>query len=73
MIFVTRRFHFSASHRLFKPGLSNEENEKIYGKCSNPNGHGHNYIIEVTVSGNPNPDVGYIMDLKLLKNIFKKN
>ena len=69
MVYITRKFHFSASHRLYKPGLTDEENARIFGDCSNPNGHGHNYIIEVTVSGNPNPDVGYIMDLKLLKNI----
>lgn len=71
MIFVTRKFHFSASHRLYKPGLSNEENERIYGKCSNPSGHGHNYVLEVTVAGEKDPDIGYVIDLKKLKELVE--
>ncbi len=69
MVYITKRFHFSASHRLFNPELSDEENEKIYGKCSNPNGHGHNYILEVTVQGKPAPRSGYVIDLTKLKEI----
>lgn len=73
MIYITKKFHFSASHRLFKPELSDEENEKVFGKCSNPNGHGHNYILEVTVAGEPDSSNGYVMDLSLLKKIVEEN
>lgn len=73
MIYVTRREVFSASHRIYNPNLSDEENLEIYGKCSNPNGHGHNYIIEVTVAGEINPVTGYLIDLKLLKKIIREN
>lgn len=69
MVYITRKFHFSASHRMFKPELSDEENFKLYGKCSNPSGHGHNYILEVTVAGKPEQGIGYVMDLKKLKAI----
>ncbi len=69
MVYITRKFHFSASHRMFKPGLSDEENFKLYGKCSNPSGHGHNYVLEVTVAGEPEDDTGYVMDLVRLKEI----
>jgi len=71
MVYITRKFHFSASHRMYKPELSDEENFKLYGKCSNPNGHGHNYILEVTVAGEPDPQIGYVMDLKKLKEIVE--
>lgn len=73
MLYVSRREVFSASHRLFDANLSDEENEIIFGKCSNPNGHGHNYTLEVTVCGDVNPSTGYLIDLKLLKKIIKKN
>lgn len=69
MIYITRKFHFSASHRLYKEGLTDEENEKIYGKCSNPNGHGHNYNLEITVAGKKDSFTGFVMDLKELKEI----
>lgn len=72
MLYLTRRETFSASHRLFRPELSDEENFQIFGKCSNPNGHGHNYILEVVVSGNVNPETGYVLDLKELKKIIHK-
>ncbi len=71
MVYITRKFHFSASHRMYKPELSDEENFELYGKCSNPNGHGHNYILEVTVAGEPDPQIGYVMDLKKLKEIVE--
>ncbi|MDP2039310.1 MAG: 6-carboxytetrahydropterin synthase [Ignavibacteria bacterium] len=70
MIFVTRREIFSASHRLFNPNLSEEENNLLFGKCNNPNGHGHNYTLEVTICGEVNPKTGYLIDLKLLKQII---
>lgn len=73
MIYVTRREIFSASHRIYNPELSDDENYRLYGKCSNPNGHGHNYVIEVTVSGEINPNTGYLIDLKELKKIIREN
>lgn len=73
MLYVTRRERFSAAHRLFKVGLTDEENYKIFGKCSNPNWHGHNYELEVVVSGNPDPETGFVIDLNLLKEIIRKN
>jgi len=72
MVYLTRRERFSAAHRLFNPELSDEENEKIYGPCSNPNWHGHNYILWVTIAGEVNPDTGYVVDLKQLSTIVKE-
>lgn len=71
MVFVTRKAHFNASHRLHNPEKSDEWNRKVFGKCNNPNWHGHNYIIEVTVAGEPDPDTGYVIDLGKLKNIIR--
>ena len=73
MVYVTRREIFSASHRLFNPNLSEEENNSLFGKCNNPNGHGHNYTLEVTICGEVNPKTGYLIDLKLLKQIIIDN
>lgn len=73
MILVTRREIFSSSHRLYNPKFSDEENEHLFGKCSNLNGHGHNYTLEVIVSGEVDPQTGYVIDLKLLKEIIKEN
>ncbi|PKL82339.1 MAG: 6-pyruvoyl tetrahydrobiopterin synthase [Ignavibacteriae bacterium HGW-Ignavibacteriae-3] len=73
MIRVTRREVFSSSHRLYNPSLSEEENNKVFGKCNNPNGHGHNYTLEVVVEGEVDPRTGYVIDLKLLKNIIREN
>jgi len=72
MVYITRREVFAASHRLFNPALSDEDNLKIYDKCSNLNGHGHNYTLEVVVVGEVNPQTGYLLDLKDLKKIIKK-
>lgn len=66
MIYVTRKAHFSAAHRLYNPTFSNERNDAIFDKCNNPRGHGHNYTIEVTVAGIPDPLTGYVIDLKKL-------
>lgn len=63
---------FSASHRLYNPKLSNEENFTLYDKCSNPNGHGHNYTLEVTVRGEIDIQSGYVIDMKKLKKIIKE-
>lgn len=72
IVYAYRRAHFSASHRLFDPFLSDEQNFQLFGGCSNPNGHGHNYYIEVCVAGEPNPKTGYVVDLKKVKNILQK-
>jgi 6-pyruvoyltetrahydropterin/6-carboxytetrahydropterin synthase len=66
---VTRSLHFNAAHRLFNPGWSDEENRRVFGACSNPNWHGHNYEIDVTLDGPVDPDTGYVMDLGELKRI----
>jgi len=72
LVYVSRRAVFSASHRLYNPQLSDAENELVYDKCSNKNGHGHNYVLEVTVAGEPNPKTGYVIDLKKLKAIIAR-
>ncbi|MBU2019198.1 MAG: 6-carboxytetrahydropterin synthase [Bacteroidetes bacterium] len=66
---VGRREHFNAAHRLFKKEWSDEKNLEIFGKCSNPNYHGHNYVIETWVEGPIDPTTGYVVDLKILKDI----
>lgn len=63
---LTRVYEFAASHRLQQDALSHDENLRLYGKCNNPNGHGHNYVIEVTVGGNPDPRTGFITDFEAL-------
>lgn len=70
MIYVTRKSGFSAAHRLFNPNFSNEKNEEVFDICNNYHGHGHNYVIEVTVAGDPDPETGYVIDLKILKKII---
>ena len=72
IVYLTRRETFAAAHRLFKPDLSDEENFQIFGKCSNPNWHGHNYTLEVTVAGGTNPETGFVLDIKKLKEIIKE-
>ncbi len=73
MVYITRRERFSAAHRLFNPDWGNEKNDKIYGGCSNPNWHGHNYELWITVKGEVNPEYGYLVDLKLLGNLIREN
>jgi 6-pyruvoyltetrahydropterin/6-carboxytetrahydropterin synthase len=70
MVYITRKEHFNSAHRLFRPEYSDEENLRVFGKCSNPLWHGHNYILKVTVKGEPNPGTGYVMDLKKLSQII---
>ena len=72
MVFVTRKAHFNAAHRLNNPEKSEEWNAKTFGKCNYPNWHGHNYVIEVTVAGNPDPDIGYVIDLGKLKKVMEE-
>ncbi|GCE18228.1 6-carboxytetrahydropterin synthase [Dictyobacter kobayashii] len=69
MVYLTRRVTFSAAHRLWSNHLTEEENYQIYDKCANPNGHGHNYILEVTVHGQPDPKTGMVMNLTDMKKI----
>jgi 6-pyruvoyltetrahydropterin/6-carboxytetrahydropterin synthase len=65
---VTRRLHFSAAHRLYRPDWSDDRNAEVFGDCANPDWHGHNYEIDVTVEGEVDPETGYVMDLKLLRD-----
>ncbi|NTW51932.1 MAG: 6-carboxytetrahydropterin synthase [Chlorobiaceae bacterium] len=71
-IYVTRKIEFNAAHRLFNPDLSDEENRKIYGKCGSEYGHGHNYLLEITLSGTIDRKTGYLFDLKELKTILEE-
>lgn len=73
MIYVSRREVFSSAHKLYNETLSAEENLALFGKCANANGHGHNYTLEVIVAGEVDPKTGYLIDLKLLKNIIREN
>ena len=72
MVYVKRRETFSAAHRLYNPSYSDEKNLEIFGKCSNPNWHGHNYVLEVTVAGETDPETGFVIDLKVLKSIINE-
>ena len=69
---VTRRLYFNAAHRVHNPVLSEEENDRLFGKCNNPNWHGHNYILEVSVRGPIDERTGYVLDLAVLKRIVEK-
>ncbi len=71
-VIVTRRERFSAAHRLHNPNWSAEQNQKVFGLCNNPSGHGHNYVLEVMVKGTPDPETGYVIDLKLLSDIIRE-
>ena len=71
MIYITRRERFNAAHKLFRPEWTNEENLEVFGKCSNPNWHGHNYELFVTVKGEINTETGFVIDLKVLKTIIQ--
>tara|TARA_R110002049_G_scaffold58910_1_gene159747 strand:+ start:1231 stop:1644 length:414 start_codon:yes stop_codon:yes gene_type:complete len=73
MIRITRRERFSAAHRLAKEEWSQEKNFEVFGKCSNPNWHGHNYILYVTVEGEVDEETGYVIDLSLLGKIVKEH
>jgi len=73
MVYVTRRQVFSASHRLHNSSLTDEENRKLFDKCNNPHGHGHNYTLEVVVAGEIDSITGYVIDLKELKKIIMEN
>lgn len=72
MLYITRKERFNAAHKLHKQEWSEEKNMEIFGKCSNPNWHGHNYDLFVTVKGNINPDTGFVIDLKFLSRLIKE-
>ena len=72
MVYLTRKAEFSASHHYHNPEFSAEENQRIFGKCNNPNGHGHNYTLEVTVKGAVDHKTGFVVDLKQLKEVMNR-
>ncbi|MCU1284497.1 MAG: 6-pyruvoyl tetrahydropterin synthase [Acidobacteriales bacterium] len=72
MIYLTRKAEFAASHYYHNPEFTPEENQRVFGKCSNLNGHGHNYTLEVTVKGEVNPQTGFVVDLKELKDVMNR-
>jgi len=71
MLYITRRETFNAAHRLFRADYDDKTNLEVFGKCSNPNWHGHNYTLLVTVSGEVNPETGFVLNLKALSNIIQ--
>ena len=72
MIFITRRERFNLAHRLFRPEYSDEKNLQVFGKCSSPNWHGHNYTLYVTIKGEVNPDTGFLINLKDLSSCIEQ-
>jgi 6-pyruvoyltetrahydropterin/6-carboxytetrahydropterin synthase len=72
MISVTRRETFSAAHRLFNPAFSDDKNQHVFGLCSNPHAHGHNYMMEVTLAGEPDAATGYVFDLGELSEVIRE-
>jgi 6-pyruvoyltetrahydropterin/6-carboxytetrahydropterin synthase len=73
MIYISRKEHFNAAHKLYNPNWSKEKNEEVFGPCANENWHGHNFELIVTVKGNPDPDTGFVIDLKKLSTMIRKN
>ena len=72
LIRITRKEHFNAAHKMFRPDWSDAQNEAVFGKCSNTNWHGHNYDLYVTLEGEVNPETGYVADLKELSDLLKR-
>ena len=72
IVTATRRMHFNAAHRVHNPALSDAENTALFGKCNNPNWHGHNYVLDVSVTGSVSPKTGYVIDLAKLKEIVNR-
>jgi 6-pyruvoyltetrahydropterin/6-carboxytetrahydropterin synthase len=71
MVYLTRQEHFNAAHKLFNPAWSPEKNEEVFGVCANENWHGHNYDLFVTIKGEPDPDTGFLYDVKKLSTLIK--
>jgi 6-pyruvoyltetrahydropterin/6-carboxytetrahydropterin synthase len=72
MIYVSRKEHFNAAHKLYNPSWSKEKNQEVFGPCANENWHGHNYDLIVTVGGMPDPDTGFVIDLKKLSDLIRQ-
>ena len=72
MVYITRKEHFNAAHKLYNKHWSKEKNDEVFGKCANKNWHGHNYDLYVTIKGTPDPDTGFIMNVKDLSKIIKE-
>ena len=73
IVYLTRAEHFNAAHKLYNPAWSHEKNEEVFGKCANENWHGHNYELLVTVKGHPDPDTGFVFDVKRLSVIINEH
>jgi len=73
MVYITRIEHFNAAHRLFNPNWAKEKNDEVFGKCANENWHGHNFELYVTLKGDPNPDTGFVYDVKKLSLIVHEH
>jgi len=73
MVYITRIEHFNAAHKLFNPAWSHQQNEEVFGKCANENWHGHNFELYVTLKGDPNPETGFVYDVKRLSIIVKEH
>ena len=73
MVYITRIEHFNAAHKLYNPKWTKEENEAVFGKCANENWHGHNFELHVTLAGSPNPETGFVFDVKKLSIIIKEH
>jgi 6-pyruvoyltetrahydropterin/6-carboxytetrahydropterin synthase len=71
MIFVSRKEHFNAAHKLYNPAWSKEKNVEVFGACANENWHGHNFELIITVKGNPDPETGFVVDLKKLSTLIR--
>jgi len=71
MVYLTRQEHFNAAHKLYNPNWSNDQNNAVFGVCANENWHGHNYDLYVTVKGNPDPETGFVYDVKKLSQLIK--
>ncbi|MFL9482311.1 6-pyruvoyl trahydropterin synthase family protein [Chitinophagaceae bacterium LWZ2-11] len=72
MVYLTRLEHFNAAHKLYNPGWSKEKNEEVFGMCANENWHGHNFDLFVTIKGTPDPDTGFLMDVKKLSKLIQE-
>ncbi|HCL84113.1 MAG TPA: 6-pyruvoyl tetrahydrobiopterin synthase [Chitinophagaceae bacterium] len=73
MVFLTRIEHFNAAHKLYNPSWAREKNEEVFGVCANENWHGHNYELYVTIKGTPDPETGFLFDVKKLSEIIKEH
>jgi len=73
MIYISRQEHFNAAHKLYNPKWSEERNREVFGPCANTNWHGHNYELIVTVKGQPDPETGFVVDLKALSTLIKRH